>query len=66
MTENKSKHTLFLREGDWDFLTDVYGPRMISTSSVVRTLVSTFVDKLRAQEKPTEFSDDGDNPRLDL
>ena len=44
------KQTLFFREGDWDYLTEVYGPRRIPTSVVVRTIVAQFVDNLRESE----------------
>lgn len=47
MEQQKTKHTLFLREGDWDAITAIYAPRQISTSHVVRSLVSTFVDRLQ-------------------
>lgn len=53
MTKLK-KHTLFLRDGDWDYLTEVYGPRRIATSDVVRTVVAQFVDNLRAAESTAE------------
>jgi hypothetical protein len=49
------KHTLFLRDGDWDYLTEVYSSRRIATSDVVRTLVAQFVDKLREAEGDPEI-----------
>jgi len=45
-----TKHTFNLREGDVDYLTQVYGPKAISVSHVIRQLVSSHVDKLRKQE----------------
>jgi hypothetical protein len=49
------KHTLFLRDGDWAYLTEVYSSRRIATSDVVRTVVAQFVDKLREAEGDTEI-----------
>jgi len=54
---DKHKHTLFLREGDWDYITEVYGPRQIPTSKVVRSIVSQFVDRLRESEGETKLPD---------
>lgn len=57
-TERLKKHTLQLREGDWDELTDYFQPRGVSTSIVIRRLVSNYVNKLRAAAEsvptPTE------------
>lgn len=47
-SEEHEKKTLNLRKGDWSFLTDTYQPKGVSTSELVRTLVSKHVDKLRA------------------
>ncbi len=44
------KHTLFLREGDWDYLESIYKTQGLNTSVIVRTLVSNHVDKLRSRE----------------
>jgi type IV secretory pathway TrbF-like protein len=49
------KHTLFLRDGDWAYLTEVYSSRRIATSDVVRTVVAQFVDNLRAAEGDPEI-----------
>lgn len=43
------KHTLNLREGDWDFLAARFGPKGIHTSDVVRSIVSRFVDAMQTQ-----------------
>ena len=52
------KHTLHLRDGDFDFLATVFAQKQLSPSYVVRTLISEYVDKLKAQleqqEKETE------------
>lgn len=45
------KKTLNLRPGDWNYLESVYKPNGVSTSLVVRTLVSKQVDKLRQKER---------------
>jgi len=58
MPQNETqKHTLHLREGDWDYITSVYKVKGVSTSLVVRTLVANFVDKLQQKEKPMENID---------
>jgi len=40
------------REGDWDYLTQVFQPKGVPTSNIVRKLVSDFVDRIRARETP--------------
>lgn len=57
MKADLRKHTLNLREGDWDYLESICKPQGISTSEVVRVLVSNYVDKKRAQETPPDFDD---------
>lgn len=54
MKEDKTKHTLFLRAGDMDFLCDLMRPKGVSGSSVIRTVISRYVDQLRARDKPLE------------
>lgn len=44
------KHTLNLRDGDWDYLESMFKPNGIATAVAVRTLISTFVDKKRDEE----------------
>lgn len=44
------KHTLNLRSGDWDYLESMYKPNGIATAVAVRTILSNFVDKKRAEE----------------
>lgn len=60
--EDIQKHTLNLRAGDWDFLESVYRARGISTSQVIRMLVSNFVDKTKGKlaqpENPTDVGVD--------
>lgn len=53
------KHTLNLRDGDWDFLESVYRQHGVAVAIVVRKLVSNHVDHLRAQidENPYDFGD---------
>lgn len=53
------KHTLNLRKGDWDFIEAMYAARGISTSQVVRALISNFVDQ-RKNEAEEE------TPKLDI
>ena len=56
------KHTLFLREGDWDYLESIFRPNGVSTSVAVRTLVSNYVDKKKEEERKAA----GAVPPLDL
>lgn len=44
------KHTLNLRAGDWDYITARFSQHNKSTSDVVRSIVSRFVDALREQD----------------
>lgn len=41
------KHTMNLREGDFEYLDTVYGPRGVKASIVIRKLVSRLVDTLQ-------------------
>lgn len=52
MSEQLQKHTLNLREGDIEFLTQVYRTKGIPVSLIVRRTVSNLVDRLRRQETP--------------
>lgn len=40
------KHTLNLREGDWDAIERVYAPRGIPTAVVIRQVISRLVDRV--------------------
>lgn len=46
------KHTLNLREGDWDYLTSVLRPQDVDTSVFIRRLVSQTVDTYRHAQTP--------------
>jgi len=46
--ENLTKHTLFLREGDMDYIISAV-PKG-KASYAIRKVLSNFVDKLRAKE----------------
>lgn len=50
MRADLQKHTLHLRSGDWDYLESIFKPNGIPTSVAVRSLVSQFVDRKRAEE----------------
>lgn len=50
MPENLRKHTLNLRDGDWDYLSTVYKSQGYDTSRVIRDLVSRMVDNLKENE----------------
>jgi hypothetical protein len=51
MKASLQKHTLHLREGDWDYLESMFKPNGISTSVAIRTMVSNFVDRKRVEER---------------
>lgn len=51
MKRDLSKHTLNLREGDWNYLESVYQQQGVATAAIVRALVSRHVDDLRAKEQ---------------
>jgi hypothetical protein len=50
--EHLQKHTLNLRPGDYDYLTDVFGPHSIPVSVVIRKIISKYVDQLKRKEGP--------------
>lgn len=53
LSEKLEKKTMQFREGDWEFLTDTYQPKGVTTSKLIRSLVADHVDKLRsAQSNP--------------
>lgn len=41
------KHTLNLRKGDWEALTDAYRGTGMDTSTVIRLMVAKLVDQLQ-------------------
>ena len=51
MKADLQKHTLHLRSGDWDYLESICKPNGIATSLAVRTLVSQYIDRKRAEER---------------
>lgn len=52
MQTNLKKHTLNLRDGDWDYIESIARPNGIATGVIVRTLISNYVDAQRAKESP--------------
>jgi len=48
--EKLKKHTMNFRQSDWDYLTSVYRNRGVSTSFVIRRIVSDYVNRLREKE----------------
>lgn len=50
-----TKHSINLREGDYEALQRFFGPRDIPASQVIRKLVSRFVDNLEAGTPPQEL-----------
>jgi hypothetical protein len=53
----RKKHTLWLRDGDWDYIESIFAPNGTSTSEAIRTLVSHYVDNKRAQEEEQDAID---------
>jgi hypothetical protein len=53
--KNHRKHTLNLREGDWDYLSEVFRPHGIPVAVVIRRKISAFVDELRRKEGPVKL-----------
>lgn len=53
--DNLSKHTLFLRTGDFALLQEHFPKK--GASLVIRSLVSNFVDRLNPRLSPEELSE---------
>lgn len=49
------KHTLNLRAGDWDYITARFASKGHHTSTIVRTVVSRFVDAMKDQEEKSDI-----------
>lgn len=49
------KHTINLRSGDYAFLATICEPRGIPVAQLIRTIISDFVDKKRAHDKPLQL-----------
>jgi len=64
MKADTQKHTLHLREGDWDYIESLFKPNGIATSVVIRTLVSRYVDQKRQEYEP--MSSDMTKINIDL
>lgn len=58
--DEKKKHTLFLRAGDFDYLDSLLRHKGISASSAIRRVISRYVDDLRSRENPLDTSSLGD------
>lgn len=52
---NFQKHTLHLRRGDFDYIDSVFRGKNVSASHVIRSLVSKFVDSIRADTSETDL-----------
>ena len=46
--EALTKHTLYLREGDYDFIRDTYAAKGVPAALIIRKIVSRFVDEVSA------------------
>lgn len=56
MSVELKKHTLNLRDGDWDYISRLTQGSNLNTSDVIRTLVSAFVDRKRKEEGSQEIN----------
>lgn len=54
------KHTLNLRAGDWDYITARFARDGHHTSTIVRSVVSKFVDALQDQDEQAQIKMDID------
>lgn len=45
------KHTLNLRRGDWEALTDAYRGTGMDTSTVIRLMVANLVDRINTTDQ---------------
>jgi len=50
------KHTIWLREGDVQFLREVYAGRGTTASKVIRKTVSTLVDNIKSRPDLTNLN----------
>lgn len=51
MHKSLKKHTLHLRDGDFDYLDAYYAGSSLAPSAVIRKIVSVYVDNLKAKEE---------------
>lgn len=58
MNHELTKHTLNLRQGDMDFISQIALPRGVAASLIVRTLVSRYVDRMRSREAEPDLNID--------
>ena len=56
--ENLQKHTLNLRRGDVEFISDLFASSATPPSVVIRNLIAKFVDQQRFKLKQAEESGD--------
>lgn len=54
------KHTLNLRSGDWDYITARFSTQGKDTSSVIRAVVSSFVDTMKKHDEKHDLQMDLD------
>jgi hypothetical protein len=50
------KHTLNLREGDYEYLTSLFEPQGLKTAHVIRNIIARTVDGFRENESKIDFS----------
>lgn len=51
---NLKKHTLHLRAGDFDYLSTICAEHNVPTVTLVRRIISRYVDDLRKKEAPMD------------
>ena len=56
---NLKKHTINLREGDYDYLATICQSRALPVSNLIRSIISAYVDNLKQQEGRISFEDLG-------
>jgi hypothetical protein len=53
-----SKHTINLRAGDIDYIATIAEVNGLTTSFIVRRIISDYVDKMRDKEAPIAIEGD--------
>lgn len=50
------KHTLNLRDGDYEYLTSLFEPQGLKAAAVIRNLIARSVDSFRENESKIDFT----------
>ena len=51
MKADLTKHTINLRDGDMAYISEVFQTKAVPASQIIRQLVSSYLDTLRARER---------------